>query len=175
MVILLAKVFRLMAWFSLWVREVPNWILEMPNLTKGVSFRLLSLDWFTNLSIGISLTRAFGLVAWFSLWVRQVPSSILGMPHLIHLSKTCLSSVLETWFLHKLEHGSMTLNAPLLQTLTKGVWVLFRQIVNGFLNSKNIVELPSSILGQPYLNCLEKGCLRSVCKTVMNLQTGTWL
>ena len=34
MVILLTKEFGVMAWSSLWVREVPSWILEMPNFTN---------------------------------------------------------------------------------------------------------------------------------------------
>ena len=69
----------------------------------------------------IALINAFSQVAQFSFCVPDVPNLILGMPHFVHLSKTCLSSVLKTWFLHEFQHGSMTLDAPLLQTLTKGV------------------------------------------------------
>ena len=44
------------------------------------------------------------------------------------------------------------------------------RIVNSFMNSRNIVDVPSSILGQPYLICLENGCLKSVCENVIILQ-----
>ena len=123
-----------------------------------------------NMNMIIALINAFSLVVQFSICVIEVLNSILGMPLFIYLSKTCLSSVLKTWFLHEFQHGSMTLNAPLSTNSDERCVSSICRIVNGFMNSKNIVELLSSILGQPYLNCLEKGCLRSVCENVINLQ-----
>ena len=47
--------------------------------------------------------------------------------------------------------------------------------VNGFINSRNIVQLSSSIIGQPYFIYLDKRCLRSVCQIMTNVQIWTWL
>ena len=107
-VILLTKVFGLMVWFLCWVGEVPSWILEMPNFTN-FDKRCLNSVFKTWLVYKFKYCYIIDKGIWsigmilalgargpeFNSWNASFHSP----------QKTCVSSILKTWFLYVFEHG----------------------------------------------------------------------
>ena len=147
MVILLTKVFGLMAWFSLWVREVPSWILEMPNFTNFdkrcliSSFKTSLVYEFKYCYIIDKGISSSGMI--FTLGARGPEFNSRNAP-------ISFNSTKRVWVLYW-KHGFFTnlniidndIDCPTFKNLHERYVSSICQIVDGFMNSKNIVELPS--------------------------------